>query len=84
MKFLTANELKVLARSRQLQVGGVKSELVARLVQRVPAHDDEIQFMTFLTVDELRVLCRARGLKVGGTKGVLIIRLVSFAKRESV
>ena len=79
--FLTVDELKVLARSRQLQVGGTKTELATRLVQHVAAYDDEDRFMTFLTVDELKVLCRARGLKVGGTKDVLIARLVLLVKR---
>jgi len=81
MLFLTADELKVLARSRGLPLTGSRAEIAERVVRFTTGHNIE-EILGRLLVDELRVLCRARGLGVSGAKRDLVLRLVLHASPQ--
>lgn len=66
-KHLTVSELKCLSKSRSLDVGGRKNDLIARLV------NDDIKNCS---IDVLKVLLKNRGLPTGGIKKDLQQRLV--------
>lgn len=65
-KHLTVSELKCLSKSRSLDVGGRKNDLIARLV-----YDD----IKNCSIDVLKVLLKNRGLPTGGIKKDLQQRL---------
>ena len=77
LSFLTAEELRLLLRSRGLLTSGDKQALSERLARSQPSHwqGTQAEFLGFMTMDEMKVLLRSRGQLVGGNKQALSTRL---------